>query len=262
MKRKREYQESRRPSQYRRVTAPTTQMVLYRPPRRVAGEMKYFDCDFADTAITDVTTTWPAGTITDPTTTINLGAAAVATPLCLFAPTVGSGLNQRIGRSVKVMKIKMRGRISYPAVGSGAYVACQGQNIRIMLVQDCQTNAAQMTAAQLMQDSVSTDCAFYGYQNPNNFGRFKVLKDKIISTGDPNWVGEVSGNTTGRNGKKYHFKFSVRFRVPIEVHFNATNGGTVADIVDHSFHIICGADQVSASSNATFLYYSRVSYKE
>lgn len=72
----------------------------------VAGEMKYFDCDANGIALVATTTTWPAGTMVDPLTTINLGSAAVANPLCLYAPTVGAALNQRIGRKILVRKIK------------------------------------------------------------------------------------------------------------------------------------------------------------
>jgi len=49
----------------------------------------------------------------------------------------------------------------------------------------------------------------------------------------------------------------------VKVQFNATNGGTVADIVDNSFHIIC-ASTLDVTSNQVPLinYYSRVAYKE
>ena len=78
--------------------------VFIMAPKLPAGEMKYFDTYKTTTALGVVTTTWPAGAMVDPTTTVNLGAAAVATPLSLFVPTVGSALNQRIGRSVLVRK--------------------------------------------------------------------------------------------------------------------------------------------------------------
>lgn len=264
MKRKRQYVESSRPMQYARVASvPPPRVGFTSVPRSrgaaVTGEMKYFDCDKASTALVATTTTWPAGTIQDPTTTINLGAAAVATPLCLFAPTVGSGLNQRVGRSVKVMKIKVGGRILIPAQ-TALSVGFNASNVRLILVQDCQTNASQMTSAQLINDSVSTDSTLYAYQNPNNFGRFRVLKDKRIVIQDPNLAGEVAAGNVVSNGRSVMFKFSVRFAKPVEVHFNATNGGTVADIVDHSFHILCATDEISLGP--TIQYYFRVSYKE
>ena len=45
-----------------------------------------------------------------------------------------------------------------------------------MVVQDQQTNGAQMTAAQLMNDAGAADTTINSYQNPNNFGRFQVLR--------------------------------------------------------------------------------------
>jgi len=52
----------------------------------------------------------------------------------------------------------------------------------------------------------------------------------------------------------------VNFKTPVKVQFNATNGGTVAVIVDNSFHIICGASNITYAP--TISYYCRVAYKE
>lgn len=228
----------------------------------VIGEMKYFDCDNSGTALAVVTTTWVAGTIVDPLTTINLGSAAVATPLCLFAPTVGAGLNQRIGRKCKVLKIKVSGQL-ISAAQAGQATGDSASNIRIMLVQDCQTNAAQMTGAQLMNDGSAAQSTLLSFQNPNNFGRFRVLKEKRIVLENPNVAGEVGapGPNLVQQGLKRNFKMNFNFKTPLDVHFNATNGGTVADIVDHSFHIIVGADIISSLA-PNIAYYSRVCYKE
>jgi len=223
----------------------------------VAGEMKYFDCDRTPNAIVACTTTWPAGTLQDPGTTINLGSAAVPTPQCLFAPTVGSALNQRIGRSVLVRKIKVCGTLAIPAQAADATLD-EAMKIRLVLVQDTQTNAAPMTAAQLFNDASAATTCICSYQNPNNFGRFRVLKDKILTIQDPNMVG--AAGAANINGKIVNFKMNVNFKTPVKVQFNATNGGTVADIVDNSFHIICGASNISYQP--TISYYSRVAYKE
>lgn len=225
----------------------------------VIGEMKYFDCELANTAIAAVTTTWVAGTMKDPSTTINLGSAAVATPLCLFAPTVGAALNQRIGRKVKVLKIKCNCQIT---VGSQAAqtTADNAGTIRVFLVQDCQSNASQMTGAQLMNDAGQPETTILSYQNPNNFGRFRVLKEKRFVLEDPNMAGEVAAGNVIQMGLKKLFKMNVNFKQPVLVNFNATNGGTVADIVDHSFHIVIGADLVNLAP--VLGYYTRVCYKE
>lgn len=225
----------------------------------VPGEMKQFDCDLTTFPLAAVTTTWVAGTVVDPATTINLGSAAVANPNCLFAPTVGAALNQRIGRAVKLMKCKVTGTITCaPQAAQGA--ADASAKVRILLVMDKQTNAAQMTAAQLLRDASGASTTISSYQNPDNFGRFRVLKDKMISIADLNLAGSPTAGDVIQGSFMRTFKMSYRFKKPVEVHFNATNGGTVADIVDNSLHLIIGASTVAFVPSVA--YYTRVSFKE
>lgn len=263
----------KRKAQFREVqvfkkqkSAPSSQVVVVPQQQqraflksKVTGEMKYFDCDFNSTAITAVTTTWVAGTIVDPLTTINLGSAAVAAPLCLFVPIIGAQLNNRIGRQVNLMKIKITGTITVP-VQAGQNTADNPGLIRLMCVWDKQTNAAQMTSAQLMQDATAAATTISSYMNPNNFGRFQVLKEKRFVVGDQNMAGEVAAGNVIIAGTKKYFKITYNFRKPVVVHFNATNAGTVADIVDNSFHVICGCDNIATGPQLA--YYSRCSFKE
>lgn len=257
---------------------PTTRQVIVYPNRVVAqaprvgygsvarargaavtGEMKYYDTELVAAAISACTTTWIAGTLMNPSSSINLGDAAVATPLCLFAPKVSAALNGRIGRKVRVMKIRINGTVSAGAQSAHA-AADNAPLVRLMLVQDCQTNAAAMTAAQLMNDATSATATINSMQNPNNFGRFKVLKQKKITLSNLSMTGSPTGADVILAGVKIPFKFNVKFKVPIDVHFNATNGGTVADIVDNSFHIVCGCDSTGPAE--VLAYYCRVAYKE
>ena len=239
----------------------------------VTGEMKYFDCTRTSNAIVAVTagSDWPAATMQDPGTTINLGAAAVANPLCLFAPTVGSALNQRIGRSVLVRKIKVNGQIILPSDVSLATTWQSGApyppiKVRILLVQDMQTNAAQMAPSALLNPASDTGSTLVSYQNPNNFGRFRVLKDKYIILDNTNFTAidvPATGMYVASQGLVRNFKFNINFKVPVKVQFNATNGGTVTDIVDNSFHIICGSTLDTSSPQVPLInYYTRVAYKE
>lgn len=225
----------------------------------VTGEMKYFDCELQGTAIAAVTTTWVAGTLQDPGTTINLGSAAVATPGCLFAPTVGAALNARIGRKVRMMKCRVNGIITIPVQAAQA-AADTAAKIRIMLVMDNQTNAAAMTSAQLMNDGGAASTTINSFQNPNNFGRFRVLKEKIVTLSNMNLTGSPTAADVIQASAVRAWKMSYKFRQPVEVIFNATNGGTVADIVNSSLHIIVGASSIAFAP--TVAYYSRVAYKE
>lgn len=231
------------------------------PVQAKSGEMKYFDTTLNDSALSAVTSTWVAGTMKDPATTINLGSAAVPTPQCLIAPTVGAALNQRVGRKITVRKIKVHGTINV-AQQAGQAAADSANKIRIVLVQDCQTNAAQMTGAQLFNDASAAEptVTINSFQNSNNFGRFRVLKDKMITMGNLNMAGSPTTADVVQASLRVQFKFAVNFKTPIEVHFNATNAGTVADIVDNSFHIVCAAENIAYAP--TLSYYARVCYKD
>jgi len=183
----------------------------------------------------------------------------VATPLCLFAPQVGAALNQRIGRAVKMMAVRINGGIIVPT--QIAQTQSDGATrVRLVLVMDLQTNSAQMTGAQLFRDATAAATTISSFQNPNNFGRFRILKEKTYNIGDINMVGSPTAGDLGVAGQVRHFKLSAKFKTPVVVRFNATNGGTVADIIDNSLHLIVACESTAYQPNIQ--YYSRVTYKE
>lgn len=223
-----------------------------------SGEMKYFDCEEDGVTLTVVTTGWVAANRVDPSSTIDLGSAAVATPLCLFAPTVGSGLNQRIGRKVYMHKLKIRGYFSISSQ-SAQSTADSASTIRMLVLMDKQTNGAQYTASSVLNSSTTTT-GIWAYQNPNGFGRFTILKDKMFNFSNINMTGSPTAGDVIQTGMNIPFKFNFNFKTPIQVNFNATNGGTVADIIDNSLHIMVGVS--STAPVPSLSYYTRVCYKE
>lgn len=219
----------------------------------VSGEMKYFDT-YVDAKQFVVNDTWSTSTI-DPT------LAPFAGMNTLFAPTVGAGVNQRIGKGCKIMKIKIRGTISL-ATGTGGTAPPPGTVVRILLVQDKQTNAAQMAGSDLMTGTSGAGAmvAIQSFQNINNFGRFRVWKDKKFRFDSPNYGGALPSSVTV-GGAAQNFKMSLRFGTSgLETRFNAGGAGTVADIVDNSFHIVGMASNNTLAPQIT--YYCRVCFKE
>lgn len=210
------------------------------------GEMKYFDSGVSAVAISE-TTDWAASVI------------APTTLLTLFCPTEGSAINQRIGRKVMVHKIKLHGLITMPVLTDQADTLCM-PDIRVILVQDMQTNAAQMTGDLLMtSQSANAFVVNTGFQSLVNFGRFRVLKDKMFRGRDCT-TSTDGANTCSIGTADIPFKFTINFKNPVQVRFNATNGGTVADIVDNSFHVVA---HKGSTVGAHVMYYTcRVSYKE
>lgn len=226
---------------------------------QVNSEMKYMDSYKDATNIAAITTDWQNSEM-DPTGTVNLGSATVGNPLNLCSPTVGAALNNRIGRQIEVRKIKIHGHI-YVANQAVQGATDVPSKVRLILYQDMQTNAAQAQGEDLMgPGQAAGQLTINCFQDPKNFGRFRVLKDKMYQISDLNMAGSPGGNDVVQAGKIINWKMNVNFKTPVRVRFNATNVGTVADIVDNSFHIL--AAQVNSSYGAQLTYYCRVCYKD
>jgi len=210
----------------------------------VTGEMKYFDTEFGPTAIAE-TNDW-TGTEMDPTTFNTL-----------FAPIVGSAINQRIGKAAKVLKIKLHLQVDAPQQANQT-LSKPAANCRIIIYQDTQTNSAQAQGEQVMTGGATDATGMLQFQNINNFGRFRVLMDKNIIIQNPNF--SYDGTNLEQNGVARTWKFSKTFKKPVTVRFNATNGGSVADIVDNSWHVIALVDNDDLAPR--LMYACRVCYKE
>lgn len=204
--------------------------------RSVITERKYFDAEVNNTTIATSASTW-AGAEIDPAA------------LCLFAPITGDDISNRTGRKVQVLSIKVRGffDVSNQTNATDADKAYVG---RIILVQDKQTNAAQLNAEDVIT-SGAANVAVMMYQNPAFFGRFKILKEFYWEMQSPTLT--YDGTNIEQSGLIKHFSLNHKFIKPMVVHYNGTNGGTVADVVDNSFHII------ALTNNANLL--TTVNYK-
>ena len=185
------------------------------PGGAVLGEMKYFDTAVSQQVVQNNNAAWTNTTL-DPTT---------FNTLCV--PVVGAAFNQRIGKEINIVKIKIRGSFILPAQEEDSN-SVPAMVIRYGVFQDMQTNGTQAGGQLVMTPTTTAVQAPHTFQNIDNFGRFKVLKDKTAIIQDPNIGG--AANSHDSNGKAHNFKISIKFRKPIQVRFNQTNGGTVADI--------------------------------
>jgi len=206
---------------------------------RAITERKYFTAQRDTVALADLSaaTTW-AGAELDPAT-IN----------ALFAPVTGDDFNTRDGRKCQVLGIKVRGYFNVPAQAD-ATGADDANVIRILMVLDKQTNATQLNAEDVVGGVAVANNNVNQFQNPAFFGRFRVLKDKTYTLNNPQMTWD--GTNIEQSGLKKPFKLSHKFKKPLMVHFNATNGGTVADIIDNSFHIIGGAQNIELAPTITY----------
>lgn len=219
----------------------------YRVPGRTAGalvyspETKYFDATKAATAFVATAASW-AGSELDPAAN------------SLFTPTPGSGINNRVGRKVALQKLKIKGLLTF-VKESGQTSVSTPPTVRLVLYQDKQTNGAQAQGEEVLQSAGTGAVAnqLMTFQNLANFGRFRVLKDKVYTFKFPVSANDAAATTISNVMSEIPFKYTIRFRKPVLVHFNAVDGGSISDVVDNSFHLI----GMSTDTGTNITYESR-----
>ncbi|MEM4950525.1 MAG: hypothetical protein QXS75_04240 [Thermoplasmatales archaeon] len=226
----------------------------------IKGETKYFDSNRHALVIGSQLWNDTNGCIYNPV--IPGSSPAVIGTFC--CPKQGTGYNERIGKEIHVHKIRIQGMIEVRHQKDVNLGAILSREIRMMLVQDTQTNGTQFTGNELM--SVESNAPLYTFQNINNFGRFRVLKDKFMVIQNPNISVNADSGTPAlcANEQLRQFKWSIRFRKPIRVRFNAANGGGIADIVDNSFSLVVNTVPLATAPQPEMwiAYQSRVVYTD
>lgn len=212
------------------------------PGGQTISERKYFDSEVLASPIANSYANW-ANSWQNPT--------ALGT---LFAPTQGNDISNREARSCYVYNITIKGSLTLQPQ-SGGTVGEPGENVRLVLVLDKQTNGQAMTGDQLLSSGTGPPM-FFAYQSTANFGRFQVLKDKTYSFAN---TPLTTATTIILNGVTKQFKLKYVFKEPLKINFNSTNSGTITDIIDNSFHLFGGTENDEHTIQLN--YKSRVSFK-
>lgn len=172
---------------------------------------------------------------------VDLSSTDVSTTeqvVCLNPCTQGSDIGNRVGREILMRSVQIRGVFNTMAasVGDVAFWA---------LVYDRQTNAA----APAWTDVYTTDDWYPNLRNLNNRKRFKILGS-----------GYISLPKVGADNPYVPFEFYRKLKHPVE--FNATNGGTVADITTGGLFWLVRATVVAAGDDSQFRGSSRVRFAD
>jgi len=239
-------------AQQARVSAP-----LARPR---PTETKYFDtCTKVGAGDSHVTipsvlaaSSW-AGCEIDPS------HATSDTPGCIGVVLNSAAFNGRVGRRIRVRKLRIRGDIDVPLQTNQTSADAAGL-VRIVLYQDKQTGGVQAQAEEVIDNGESCDVMADGLiihapQNPSNFGRFRVLWDKTFKLTPP----PISYDGTNVEQAGYQIPFKINVKCDVPINFNQTNGGTVADIVDNSFHVIAAT---TSGLNVSLSYICRMVFED
>lgn len=208
-------------------------------------ELKNFDFAHTDTI---VVTDTASGGVTDP-----------ASANCLYAPVVGTGPNQRIGRKTRMQTIQFEGYVvlkqtSFPA--SGVNLA-RAKRAFVAIVMDTQSNAAQMTSQLVYKNvAISDNMAADPIRSLERVGRFKVLKQWHMDIGGPVGV----GNSTGAQGTVFTSKRLSYFgKLDTNVE-HIGSAGTIGDIQDNSLHVIAFTTEGGFDFTAKIHYQGRIRF--
>lgn len=200
----------------------------------VGQELKFFDS--ARTALALTAPTDAAGGEVDP-----------ATVNCLFAPTQGTGAQNRDGRRVQMRSIQITGEVSC-AAQTDQTVLDVPPKILLALVLDKQTNATQLSSEDVFTNpSGAANLAASPLRDLERSTRFKVLKQWTIQLTAPQ-VG-WDGTNLEQAGVTRSFSWYGRVNIPVEFLGNA---GNIADIQDNSVHMVGYCSTVALAPTVSY----------
>ncbi len=171
----------------------------------------------------------------------------------ISAVAVGNTESTRIGRVYNITSLHMRGEVILTLQESNATpvstVMC-----RVVIVHDTQTNAAELTATDVMDAGQTAD--HLAFRNLQHTKRFRILMDKTMML-RPETTNEGAVNLFASSQQRVMFKFNRTFKKPIKVLCTGT-AAVIASITDNSIHVIGIA---STTSGAPLLsYQARIRY--
>lgn len=191
-------------------------------------------------------------------TSTSLHFDVIATPppfsTSINCPINGAELYQRVGRKMYMKSLHLRGFVNN--------IATSVQDIgRIIVYYDSQPNGVAPTIQQLLQDSTAAALtSALSEINLQNRQRFKILRDMPVllpaCTNNAGVLTNLAYPQTSRDNK-----FHINEFIPLnglEVVFNGTNGGTVADITSGAIGIVCPCDFNAAAWS--FIFTTRLRY--
>jgi len=167
---------------------------------------------------------------------------------CLNAVEQGDGESQRDGRKIVIKSVQVRGDIR-GQIEQNQDDVNKAKVVRILLVQDRQTNGAQMTGTQMLTGATNVEHAYYNLQYSQ---RFKVLYDKTFVL-QCNTVGTDGANTNSVGFSAASFKIFRNVNIPVTFTSTAEN---IANIADNSLHMLA----LSSETNVDLAYESRIRF--
>lgn len=171
----------------------------------------------------------------------------------LANPTLGSDFTNRIGRKIVLKSFYIRGYIAQEKALAEAPAGAPAQYGRMIVFCDLQPNGAAPAVTDLLVEAKPQS-----QLNLNNRDRFVILTDKnyvldpwFLSTTATQSYASCSNNI--KLVKKYK-------KISVETIYNATNGGTIADINSGALYMFWIGDQNGVADDLNAIVSTRVRY--
>lgn len=246
MKRQRTFSSNRSGNTKRRRVYKPKRRSTYRRQNPRTGGFLAMENKFYDTAVNAkaiVAAGSMAGLETDP-----------LTYNCISAPAQGDGESNRDGKKIIINSVDVNGVILI-SQQINQTIADYGAKIMIALVQDTQTNGAQLNSEDVYTNpgTSAITCAS-PFRNLQYSTRFKVLAVHQVIIQPPPLA--YDGTNMEQAGSFYDFRFNKKVNIPVT--FTGTTEG-VANVVDNSLHVISMASDVLLIP--TLYYNARIRFK-
>lgn len=188
-------------------------------------------------------------------TTYQVNTTGSITPL--FIPVLGTDYTNRIGRKTLMKWIYIRGRVQTEASATAAVnLAVPAQQIRFMLVQDMQPNAAAPVIGDILVTASPSS-----QLNLNNRDRFRILSDKEFVF-DP-YLYNTAATVAYSSASRQIYNFKKFKKLNLETIFNSTNGGTIADITSGALYMVwVGSQAAGTDTDANAFLTTRIRFND
>jgi len=189
-------------------------------------ELKYFDSELASTSVVSSTTTWAGG---------EYPPATIGT---LFCPVRGTGITNRLGRTVKLCSILLQGTIQVASQNAATVNTDNPTRVRLYLVQSRDANGLQTQAEDVIQSGTNI-LPLDMFPSLSHIGEYEILDSADIVMDNQNFflVGGVGYYQTGFI-RKFKFCHSFNLRSSTSVVNFKSDLGDYRDILDNSFTLI------------------------
>lgn len=164
--------------------------------------------------------------------TVASAEADPATALCLNVTAQGDGPSEHDGRKQTTTSVEIRGNVVWSATDAATPV--EPGFVRILVIQDRQTNGAQFNSEDVLDDPADADLETCALRNVEFEKRFRILKDFVVKKPQTTFVWDGTSAPSEASYAPFHCYIPLKGMVS---NYTSTTAA-IANIKDNSIHVM------------------------